>query len=61
MDEPNQILGVVLAGGRSLRFGSDKALASFEGKSLIDRAIEAVAPYCADIVVAGRAHRQFPR
>lgn len=33
----------ILAGGRSLRFGSEKALASFEGKPLIQFLMEQLA------------------
>ncbi len=33
------MLGVVLAGGRSSRFGSDKALAEVDGMRLLDRAV----------------------
>lgn len=54
------ILGVVLAGGRSSRFGSDKALAMVAGQSLLDRAVAALAPYCAAVAVAGRAHPPLP-
>ena len=35
----NNILGVVLAGGKSSRFGSDKAKAKIAGKTLIDHTI----------------------
>lgn len=49
-----KVLGAVLAGGRSSRFGSDKALALFRGRPLIDHAIEALASQCSDVVVVGR-------
>ncbi|APZ98679.1 molybdenum cofactor guanylyltransferase [Sphingopyxis sp. QXT-31] len=48
-------LGAVLAGGRSSRFGSDKAEALLEGQSLLDHAIRALAPHVDTVVVAGRA------
>lgn len=48
-------LGAVLAGGRSSRFGSDKAEALLEGRSLLDHAIRALAPHVDAVVVAGRA------
>jgi molybdopterin-guanine dinucleotide biosynthesis protein A len=37
------VLGVVLAGGRSLRFGTDKAFADLGGLSLVQRAAETLA------------------
>jgi molybdopterin-guanine dinucleotide biosynthesis protein A len=55
MAQAARILGVVLAGGRASRFGSDKALAVLAGQSLLDRAVAALAPYCAEVAVAGRA------
>ncbi len=47
------VSGIVLAGGGSSRFGSDKLSASFEGVPLLDRAIAAVAAVagCSEIVV----------
>jgi molybdopterin-guanine dinucleotide biosynthesis protein A len=48
------ILGCVLAGGLSTRFGSDKALAEFEGHTLIARAVDALSGWCEYVVVAGR-------
>ena len=48
------ILGVVLAGGQSTRFGSDKALAELDGQSLLERAIAALGQHCDEVIVAGR-------
>ena len=49
-------LGAVLAGGRSSRFGSDKAQALLAGETLIDHALRAIAPHCDEVAVVGRVH-----
>lgn len=49
-----RLLGVVLAGGSSSRFGSDKALARIGGASLLDSAVAALRTMCDEVVVAGR-------
>jgi molybdopterin-guanine dinucleotide biosynthesis protein A len=48
------ILGAVLAGGQSSRFGSDKALAELAGQSLLLRAVDALGAWCEKVVVVGR-------
>lgn len=48
------ILGLVLAGGLSSRFGSDKALAELNGQTLISRAIENLSGWCEQVIIAGR-------
>jgi molybdopterin-guanine dinucleotide biosynthesis protein A len=48
------VLGAVLAGGRSSRFGSDKALARYRGMTLIDHAIAALQSQCDAVIVVGR-------
>ena len=40
------IAGAVLAGGRSLRFGKNKAFQQLRGKRLVDLAIESLRPFC---------------
>lgn len=47
-------LGAVLAGGRSTRFGSDKAAAMLAGHSLLDHAVAALRPHVDAVVVVGR-------
>lgn len=48
-------LGIVLAGGQSRRFGSDKAVAMLRGRTLLDHAIDALRPFCEALAIAGRA------
>lgn len=45
------VSGIVLAGGRSSRFGSDKLAADLEGMTLLDRAVAGVAAVAAEVVV----------
>jgi molybdopterin-guanine dinucleotide biosynthesis protein A len=46
------IVGLVLAGGRSQRFGSDKALAELGGRPLLEIAVERLAAVCAHVAVS---------
>jgi molybdenum cofactor guanylyltransferase len=43
--------GVVLAGGRSSRFGGDKLAAGYRGEPLLHHAIRRLAEVCGDVVV----------
>lgn len=54
------ILGAVLAGGASRRFGTDKALAALGGHSLIRLAVDALARQCDRVVVVGRQSAPAP-
>ena len=54
------ILGVVLAGGLSTRFGSDKALAELGGHTLLARAVDTLSGWCEYVVVAGRETAPAP-
>jgi molybdopterin-guanine dinucleotide biosynthesis protein A len=53
-----KVLGAILAGGLSTRFGSDKALATIDGRPLIDHALDALRPQVDAVVVCGR---EWPR
>lgn len=55
-----RILGAVLAGGRSTRFGSDKALALLDGQTLLARAVECLAAQCDAVIVVGRETAPVP-
>ncbi|TPG18860.1 molybdenum cofactor guanylyltransferase [Sphingomonas koreensis] len=48
------ILGAIIAGGRSSRFGSDKAEALLGGAPLIDHAAAVLRPFVDAIVLCGR-------
>lgn len=49
-----KLLGAVLAGGRSRRFGSDKALAELDGRPLIEHAATALRDHVDHVVICGR-------
>jgi molybdopterin-guanine dinucleotide biosynthesis protein A len=51
------VSGIVLAGGRSVRFGSDKLGATLVDRPLLHLAIEAVASVCDEVVVVVGADR----
>lgn len=54
-----KILGALLAGGKSERFGSDKAMALYQGQYLIDHAIELLKPQCDAILICGRIYEDY--
>ena len=52
------VTGLVLCGGASRRMGRDKALLEWHGRSLIERALEALAPVAGERLLAcGRSPR----
>lgn len=54
------ILGAILAGGLSSRFGSDKALAEFRGHTLLAHAVDTLSGWCEHVIVVGRATAPAP-
>jgi molybdopterin-guanine dinucleotide biosynthesis protein A len=50
------LLGAVLAGGRSSRFGSDKAAAMLDGRTLVEHAVATLERYTDDVVIVGSGH-----
>lgn len=54
-----RVLGAILAGGQSSRFGSDKAHALLDGKRLIDHVADAMRQQCEALVVCGREEAGF--
>lgn len=55
MTDRRRILGAVIAGGLSRRFGSDKALAMIGGHSMMAHVVAALRPQVDGLVVCGRA------
>ena len=55
-----RVLGAVLAGGASRRFGSDKALATYRGKTLIAHVVDRLRPQVDDLIVVGRDYPGLP-
>lgn len=53
-------IGVILAGGESRRFGSDKAVALWRGRPLIAWARDAIAAWCGMVYVNGREWGELP-
>ncbi|HWA62876.1 MAG TPA: NTP transferase domain-containing protein, partial [Caulobacteraceae bacterium] len=49
------LAGLVIAGGRSNRFGAEKAVQLLKGRSLLEWAASALAEVCADVAVSARA------
>lgn len=54
------LTGILLAGGRSTRFGSDKATALLAGRPLLAHVVEALALACDEIVVVRARGQQLP-
>lgn len=57
---PNAIAGVILAGGRSTRFGSDKASALLAGRPMLVWVASALAEACDEIVIVRAAGQTLP-
>ena len=54
------VSGIVLAGGRSTRFGRDKLAEPVAGRPLLDHAVRAVAAVATDVVVLGGGGPRSP-
>jgi molybdopterin-guanine dinucleotide biosynthesis protein A len=52
MLNPHEITGIILAGGKSSRMGKDKGTCSFKNKPLVEYAIEALKPFCGELLLS---------
>ena len=48
----NKVTGIILAGGKSRRMGSDKGLMMFKNKTLVENAIDILKPLCNEIIIS---------
>ena len=51
---------IILAGGKSLRLGRDKAVVEIRGKSLVERVIDRLSPLGTEIIVVTSSTDQLP-
>lgn len=54
------LTGAVLCGGRSQRMGRDKAAIEIGGKTLLEHALAALDPLCAEVLLASGSAPRFP-
>src|SRR3974390_477672 len=50
-------MGFLLAGGKSSRMGVDKAFLKFDGRSLLERGVEALHRVCPVVAIVGEASK----
>ncbi len=55
MTQHQGITGIVLAGGAATRFGADKVAASYEGRTLLQRVVDALEAACDEVIVVAAA------
>jgi len=56
-----QITGIILAGGKSKRMGTDKASLKLDGKTLLERCVKLIHPFCKTILISSNnpEHENF--
>ena len=51
MSAPSSVVGLVLAGGRSVRFGGEKAVALLDGRPLLEWAAQRLESVCLEVAI----------
>lgn len=54
-----KVTGVVLSGGKSSRFGQDKGLYPYKGKSLVLHTLEILEPLCSKLMISTNDSRSY--
>ena len=54
-----QVAGVILAGGKSSRFGSNKALAQYQGMPMVQRIADRLAPLFSELLLVTNTPQQY--
>jgi molybdenum cofactor guanylyltransferase len=55
----SMVTGIILAGGKSSRFGSNKALFEYQGKKLVEYSIETLQPLCGQLLLSTNEPEKF--
>lgn len=55
----SMVTGIILAGGKSSRFGSNKALFEYQGKKLVEYSIETLLPLCGQLLLSTNEPEKF--
>ena len=59
ISSPNDITGIILAGGKSLRYGRNKALVEVDGTRLIERVISVMQPLFENLMIITNTPREY--
>lgn len=55
----NEVTGVVLAGGKSSRFGQDKGMYPYKGKPMVLHALAILEPLCSKLMISTNDSRSY--